>query len=131
MQGRLLAAISPMNTPHGYNWTFAYPMLLFIVIAGALYLRFRRPHRVPGHAAITATRWTGAGSTAPPIVSPDESGSADTASAGKHRAGSVAAGSASASSDESAAATDEGTVSIDKRAAGEDEPAAGDAETSE
>jgi hypothetical protein len=46
-----LAAVTPDNTPHGYNLTFAFPMLLFIVVAGALYLRFRAPHRVPGHVA--------------------------------------------------------------------------------
>lgn len=49
--GALLAAVTPDNTPHGYNLTFAFPMLLFIVVAGALYLRFRAPHRVPGHVA--------------------------------------------------------------------------------
>jgi len=47
--GRVLAVISPADTPHGYNLTFAFPMLLFIIIAGALYLRFRSPHKVPGH----------------------------------------------------------------------------------
>ena len=53
MQGTLLAAaISPDNTPHGYNLTFAFPMLMFIIIAGVLYLRFRRPHQVPGHTAL-------------------------------------------------------------------------------
>ena len=41
----ILAAINPDNTPHGYNWTFAFPMLLFIVIAVLLYLLFSRPHR--------------------------------------------------------------------------------------
>ena len=41
----ILAAVSPDNTPHGYNWTFVYPMLLFIVIAGVLYYLFGRPHR--------------------------------------------------------------------------------------
>jgi len=47
--GVILAAISPDNTPHGYNWTFAFPMLLFIVIALILYALFSRPHRrVPG-----------------------------------------------------------------------------------
>ena len=51
MHGALLAAVTPDNTPHGYNLTFAFPMLLFIVVAGALYLRFRAPHRVPGHVA--------------------------------------------------------------------------------
>jgi hypothetical protein len=49
MPGVILAAISPDNTPHGYNWTFAFPMLLFIVIAVILYTLFSRPHRrVPG-----------------------------------------------------------------------------------
>jgi hypothetical protein len=52
VRGTLLAAaISPDNTPHGYNLTFAFPMLMFIIIAALLYLRFRSPHRVPRHAA--------------------------------------------------------------------------------
>lgn len=55
MQGTLLAAISPDNTPHGYNLTFAFPMLMFIIIAVLLYLRFRSPHRVPGQAALAST----------------------------------------------------------------------------
>jgi hypothetical protein len=39
----------PDNTPHGYNWTFGFPMILFLVVAAALYLLlFARPHqRVP------------------------------------------------------------------------------------
>jgi hypothetical protein len=41
----ILAAVSPDNTPHGSNWTFAFPMLLFIVIGTLLYLRLSRPHR--------------------------------------------------------------------------------------
>jgi hypothetical protein len=41
----ILAAVSPDNTPHGYNWTFAFPMLLFIVIGATLYFSFSRPHR--------------------------------------------------------------------------------------
>jgi hypothetical protein len=61
VQGTLLAAtISPDNTPHGYNLTFAFPMLMFIIIATALYLRFRSPHRVPGSVAFTSAR-TGVG----------------------------------------------------------------------
>lgn len=56
MQGTLLAAaISPDNTPHGYTLTFAFPMLMFIIIAAMLYLRFRNPHQVPGHAAQDGT----------------------------------------------------------------------------
>jgi hypothetical protein len=53
--GLVIAAVNPDNTPHGYNWTFAFPMLLFIVIAVILYALFSRPHRrVPGRA-ISAT----------------------------------------------------------------------------
>ena len=53
----LAAAISPDNTPHGYNLTFAFPMLMFIIIAGGLYLRFRGTHRVPGHVGLASSRW--------------------------------------------------------------------------
>jgi hypothetical protein len=49
VHGLMLAAVNPDNTPHGYNWTFAFPMLLFIVIGAILYALFSRPHRrVPG-----------------------------------------------------------------------------------
>ncbi len=53
----LAAAISPDNVPHGYNLTFAFPMLMFIIVAAALFLRFRSAHRVPGHVALTSSRW--------------------------------------------------------------------------
>ncbi len=59
MHGALLAAVHPDNTPHGYNLTFAFPMLMFIIIAGALFLRFRAAHSVPGHVPLTASRWAG------------------------------------------------------------------------
>ena len=45
MRTLILAAVTPDNTPHGYNWTFAFPMLLFIIIGAVLYLLFSRPHR--------------------------------------------------------------------------------------
>ncbi|HEX5190255.1 MAG TPA: hypothetical protein VFW16_11970 [Streptosporangiaceae bacterium] len=61
MQAALLAVVRPGNTPHGYNLTFAFPMLMFIIIAGALYLRFRGAHNVPGHVAFTSSRWARAG----------------------------------------------------------------------
>ncbi len=48
----ILAAVSPVNSPHGYNWTFAFPMLMFVVIAGTLYLILSRPHKVPGHGTL-------------------------------------------------------------------------------
>jgi hypothetical protein len=55
--GLILAAINPDNTPHGYNWTFAFPMVLFLVIAAVLYALFSRPHRrvPPQRLAATAS----------------------------------------------------------------------------
>jgi hypothetical protein len=56
----LAAPINPDNTPHGYNWTFAFPMLLFIVIALVLYMLFSRPHRrVPARALMLPAREPG------------------------------------------------------------------------
>src|SRR5271166_2482417 len=63
----LAAPVSPDNTPHGYNLTFAFPMLLFIIVAGLLYLRFRGPHKVPGHVALASSRWA---TTTPGTVKP-------------------------------------------------------------
>ncbi len=51
----LAAPINPDNTAHGYNWTFAYPMLLFIVVALVLYYLFGRPHRRVPPRPISAT----------------------------------------------------------------------------
>ena len=61
MQGALLAAVHPGDTPAGYNLTFAFPMLMFIIVAGALFLLFRGSHQVPGHVALTSSRWAGGG----------------------------------------------------------------------
>jgi hypothetical protein len=53
--GLILAGVSPDNTPSGYNWTYLFPMLLFIVIAVVLYTLFSRPHRrVPGRPITSA-----------------------------------------------------------------------------
>jgi hypothetical protein len=53
--GLILAGVNPDNTPSGYNWTFLFPMLLFIVIAVVLYMLFSRPHRrVPGRPITSA-----------------------------------------------------------------------------
>jgi hypothetical protein len=41
----ITAAVTPDNTPHGYDLTFAVPVAVFAVVAIALYLMFRRPHR--------------------------------------------------------------------------------------
>jgi len=60
--GLILAAVTPDNTPAGYNWTFAFPGLLFIIIALVLYALFSRPHRRIPRRPIGATS---AGSRAP------------------------------------------------------------------
>jgi hypothetical protein len=53
----MTAAITPDNTPGGYNLTFAIPLAVFAVVAIALYLMFRRPHRrVPGRRDLPSTR---------------------------------------------------------------------------
>jgi hypothetical protein len=53
--GLNLAGVNPDNTPSGYDWTFLFPMLLFIVIAVILYMLFSRPHRrVPGRPITSA-----------------------------------------------------------------------------
>ena len=83
MPGLILAAINPDNTPHGYNWTFAFPMILFAVIALVLYALFSRPHqRVPARP-ITATSGSAApdagvarGAADPPAPVPAEGDSA-------------------------------------------------------
>jgi hypothetical protein len=62
VRGFLIASgITPDNTPHGYNWTFLFPMLLFIIIGGALYLVLTRPHEVPGHGTLPIASQGGAG----------------------------------------------------------------------
>jgi hypothetical protein len=36
--------------------TFAFPMILFIVVAGALYVAYTKPELVPGHRAPASKR---------------------------------------------------------------------------
>lgn len=77
MHGVVLAAVNPDNTPHGYNWTFAFPMLLFIVVALILYALYSRPHRrVPGRpirAGSTGSRAAVGGATLTASAKPEES----------------------------------------------------------
>lgn len=82
----ILAVIDPSNTPHGYNWTFAFPMLLFIVIAAILYALFSRPHhRVPARrisfsAAAAAPRGAHVTGSVTPSGSGTSKDAADTSS---------------------------------------------------
>ena len=41
----LASGITPDNTPHGYNLTFALPVAFFAAVAVTLYLLLGRPHR--------------------------------------------------------------------------------------
>ncbi|HEX9066158.1 MAG TPA: hypothetical protein VF843_13710 [Streptosporangiaceae bacterium] len=61
MHGALLAVVHPDNTPHGANLTFAVPILVFVIVAGALFLRFRSPHAVPGRVPLKSSRWASSG----------------------------------------------------------------------
>ena len=52
-----VAAVTPDNTPHGYNLTFAVPIVVFAVVAVALYLLFSRPHRrIPARSGVLPGR---------------------------------------------------------------------------
>ncbi len=61
MHGALLAVVQPDNTPHGANLTFAIPVVIFVVVAVGLFLRFRAPHTVPGHVSFRSSRWASSG----------------------------------------------------------------------
>ncbi len=61
MHGALLAVVHPDNTPHGANLTFAVPVLVFVITAAALFIRFRAAHSVPGHVALGSSRWVTSG----------------------------------------------------------------------
>jgi hypothetical protein len=57
----VVAAVTPDNTPHGYNLTFAVPLAVFAVVAVALYLLFSRPHqRIPARRGSLPARRLGA-----------------------------------------------------------------------
>ena len=54
--------------------TFAFPMLLFIAVAGAMYVLYTKPHLVPGHRynrqlrAVSATAATETAAPARPAM---------------------------------------------------------------
>lgn len=52
--GVLASGVSD-NSPHGFNWTFAFPMILVVLVGVAIYLLYTRPHRVPGHGELRFT----------------------------------------------------------------------------
>src|SRR5262249_10115181 len=103
VHGALLAAVHPDNTPHGDNLTFAFPMLMFIIVAGALYLRFRAAHHAPGPVSLSASRWAGGGTAgAAGTVGAESAESAGKAQAGRAADTAGAAGTADAGSADAA-----------------------------
>ncbi len=107
MQAALLAVVRPGNTPHGYNLTFAFPMLMFIIIAGALYLRFRGAHNVPGHVGFASSRWARAGGGPGTVNSGDASVQASAEPEGAGAASQVGAAAPEAAAGEPAAASEQ------------------------
>ena len=120
MHGLLLGVITPDNTPHGANLTFLLPDIGFIVIAAALFLRFRRPHRVPGHAGLAPARPqpAPAGSQAGTAAPAAQTGEA--MPAGDHAAGDSAAGDQAAGDQ---AASDQAAGQPERGAGGDPEAA--------
>lgn len=119
MHAMTFATVTSDNAAHGYNLTFAFPMILFIVIAGGLYLLYSRPHRVPGHGDLSAV---GPG---PAVPEADPARAAAAASGFTTAAGGGAAESVhEAAGAHRAASTDEGSgnVSLDENLAAADGP---------
>jgi hypothetical protein len=88
-------------------------MLMFIIVAGALYLRFRGAHNVPGHVSLTSSRWAASG-TAGTVNFGDEAvhASVDPEAVRESDGTAVAgepAGGASVDADEQVQLADEGT----------------------
>ena len=83
MRALILAAVSPDNTPHGYNWTFVFPMVLFAVSALVLWALFGRPHhRVPARPISLGPT---SAQAAAPVTAPEAE--AETGTNGKPPAG--------------------------------------------
>jgi len=56
VHGLIAAEASGGWTLGGSIWTFAFPMALFIVVAGVLFFVYTRPHTVPGLRAVGPAR---------------------------------------------------------------------------
>ncbi len=67
MPGLIAAGAAANWTYGGSILTFAFPMLLFVAVAWALYVLFTKPHLVPGHRYHAETR---ASDAPPPAAMP-------------------------------------------------------------
>ncbi|HEY5989305.1 MAG TPA: hypothetical protein VIV12_23430 [Streptosporangiaceae bacterium] len=93
----LIAAVGGSDWTYGGSiLTFAFPMLLFIAVAGALYVLYTKPHLVPGHRYHLDGRSVAA---TPSVSMPGHSGQA-----GGQRAAARGEGATAASDGKPAAA---------------------------
>jgi hypothetical protein len=85
----LIAAAGGSDWTYGGSiLTFAFPMLLFIAVAGTLYVLYTKPHEVPGHRYHTNVRSVAATPTANMPGHSGQAGAQQTAGSG---AGTTAA----------------------------------------
>lgn len=96
MHAALLAAVHPDNTPHGADLTFAIPVAFFVVVAAALFIRFRTPHAVPGHVALQSSRWFSGGGAGKAAADGQTEVAEDAAAAGTVQSGGAPASGATA-----------------------------------
>ena len=148
MPGLILATVTPDNTPGGANLTFAFPILLFVVIGVILYLWLGRPHRrvpadlTPVGSAATApqpevARGASVAAGLPTAVGGGGAESAIEPAGGVRKAegngtSAPAAGTEgpAAGTSETAAGTTEPSAGTSETAAGTTEPSAGTSEPS-
>jgi hypothetical protein len=126
VHGLILAYVTRDNSAAGYNLTFAFPMALFVVIAGALYLVYSRPHRVPGHGPLRISRAGRPGTLQPGSVPGPGAAQAAATAAGMSTAaggGTTESVHEAAGAHAASASTTSGSVSDDESQAADDGPA--------
>ncbi|MGH3398674.1 MAG: hypothetical protein ACRDPO_28705 [Streptosporangiaceae bacterium] len=119
VHGLILASVSD-NSPQGYNLTFAFWMILFIVIAGALYVIYSRPHKVPGHGPLRISSVAQPGALRPQAVPEPEAARDAATAAGPSTAaggGTTESVSEAAGAHVASASTTSGSVSEDENQA--------------
>ena len=75
MHGLIASSPSGDWSYGGAILTFAFPMILFIVVASALYILYTKPHLVPGHKynmVLSSVSDTPVAGTPAPAVTPQQ-----------------------------------------------------------
>ena len=136
MPGLILATVTPDNTPGGANLTFAFPILLFVVIGVILYLWLGRPHRrvpadlTPVGSAATApqpevARGASVAAGLPTAVGGGGAESASEAAGGVRKAEGNGTSAPAAGTEGPAAGTSETAAGTTEPSAGTSEPSTG------